>query len=186
MAEDYWQTALDKIRAERIRANKIALQKRLRAAAMKREREVAAIKSLMRHQWSPQVFAKRWSSRAKRYTPAHLKTATRPWTTSTHYWTESSCKGRPMGKIHKGSAWQKARAQCLNGADTCMICGRPLDFTFTGRHPLAPSADHIIPVSRGGDPYAQTNLRPAHYGCNSRRGNRTSYIATSTTTSRDW
>ena len=48
MAEDYWQTALDKIRAERIRANKIALQKRLRAAAMKREREVSAIKSLMR------------------------------------------------------------------------------------------------------------------------------------------
>ena len=86
-----------------------------------------------------------------------------------------------MGKIHKGSAWQKARAQCLAGADTCMICGRPLDFTFTGRHPLAPSADHIIPVSRGGDPYAQANLRPAHYGCNSRRGNRTNYIATSTT-----
>ena len=49
MAEDYWQSALDKIRADRIRANKIALQKRLRAAAMKREREVAAIKSLMRH-----------------------------------------------------------------------------------------------------------------------------------------
>ena len=49
MAEDYWQSALDKIRAERIRANKVALQKRLRAAAMKREREVAAIKSLMRH-----------------------------------------------------------------------------------------------------------------------------------------
>lgn len=91
-----------------------------------------------------------------------------------------------MGKIHKGSAWHKARAQCLAGADTCMICGRPLDFTFTGRHPLAPSADHIIPVSRGGDPYAQTNLRPAHYGCNSRRGNRTNYIATSTSTSRNW
>jgi hypothetical protein len=48
MAEDYWQTALEKIKADRIRANKIALQKRLRAAAMKREREVSAIKSLMR------------------------------------------------------------------------------------------------------------------------------------------
>ena len=29
MAEDYWQTALEKIKADRIRANKIALQKRL-------------------------------------------------------------------------------------------------------------------------------------------------------------
>ena len=48
MAEDYWQAALDRIKAERIRANKIALHKRLIAAAGKREREVAAIKSLMR------------------------------------------------------------------------------------------------------------------------------------------
>ena len=49
MAEDYWHQALDKIKADRIRANKVALQKRLRAAAMKREREVSAIKSLMRN-----------------------------------------------------------------------------------------------------------------------------------------
>ena len=49
MAEDYWQTALEKIKADRIRANKIALQKRLRAAAMKRERQMQDIKDLMRH-----------------------------------------------------------------------------------------------------------------------------------------
>jgi len=48
MAEDYWQSALDKIRAERIRANKVALQKRLRDAAMKRERQMQDIKDLMR------------------------------------------------------------------------------------------------------------------------------------------
>ena len=48
MAEDYWHQALDKIKAERIRANKVALQKRLRAAAMKRELQMQDIKDLMR------------------------------------------------------------------------------------------------------------------------------------------
>ncbi len=45
---DQWQQALDRIKAERIRANKIALQKRLRRAAIKREAELAAIRGLMR------------------------------------------------------------------------------------------------------------------------------------------
>ena len=45
---DQWQQALDRIKADRIRANKIALQKRLRAAAMKREAEVKSIRGLMR------------------------------------------------------------------------------------------------------------------------------------------
>lgn len=49
MAEpDKWTQALDRIRADRIRANKHALQKRLRSAAMKREAELASIRNLMR------------------------------------------------------------------------------------------------------------------------------------------
>lgn len=98
-----------------------------------------------------------------------------------------------MGAIHKGSAWQAARAKALRGATTCHICLRPLDrdaytgqFIYKGRHPLAPSVDHVIPVSRGGDPYDPANLRPCHYGCNARRGNRTGWTPPSATGTRAW
>lgn len=43
------------------------------------------------------------------------------------------------------------------------------DKTFP--HPLSPSIDHIIPVSEGGH-HLRTNVRAAHFGCNSGRGNR--------------
>lgn len=48
MAEDYWKLALERIRAERERAEKIARHKRLVRMASRRERELNAIKSLMR------------------------------------------------------------------------------------------------------------------------------------------
>jgi len=47
------------------------------------------------------------------------------------------------------------------GDVVCWLCG----------YPGADTLDHVVPVSRGGtnDP---ANLRPAHRGCNSDRGNR--------------
>ncbi|MEU9654834.1 HNH endonuclease [Streptomyces chartreusis] len=55
--------------------------------------------------------------------------------------------------------YRQARAQVLSTSDTCIWCG----------HPGADSADHIIPVSKGGDPYALDNLGPIHgvKGCGS-------------------
>jgi 5-methylcytosine-specific restriction endonuclease McrA len=38
-------------------------------------------------------------------------------------------------------------------------------------HPKAPTIDHIIPLSAGGDD-TKANVRLAHFLCNSRRGNR--------------
>jgi 5-methylcytosine-specific restriction endonuclease McrA len=45
----------------------------------------------------------------------------------------------------------------------CHICGRP----FTQRADI--TADHIVPVARGGSNDI-SNLSPAHLSCNSRRG----------------
>ena len=44
----------------------------------------------------------------------------------------------------------------------CWLCGLP----------GADSADHVIPVSKGGAVYALANLAPAHRSCNYARGNR--------------
>jgi 5-methylcytosine-specific restriction endonuclease McrA len=46
---------------------------------------------------------------------------------------------------------------------TCHLCGLP----------GATTADHLIPRSKGGAWWAIDNARPAHYSCNSARGDRT-------------
>jgi hypothetical protein len=54
----------------------------------------------------------------------------------------------------------------------CAICGQPIDYELgfivdpeTGKkrmHPMAFVVDEIVPVSKGGDPLAFDNTRPAH------------------------
>lgn len=52
------------------------------------------------------------------------------------------------------------------------FCGKPLDMTKVApHHPLAPTIDHIVPLSKGGD-HNYANVRAAHFACNVRRGNR--------------
>jgi len=56
--------------------------------------------------------------------------------------------------------------------EPCHLCGRVIDVTLPALHPLSFTADHLMPISRGGDPHAATNLAPAHRLCNLRRGAR--------------
>lgn len=51
----------------------------------------------------------------------------------------------------------------------CHLCQRPVDPTLSGRHPMGPTRDHLIPVSAGGVDGPE-NVRLAHHRCNSRRG----------------
>lgn len=53
----------------------------------------------------------------------------------------------------------------------CQLCFENIDLLQPPRHTLSLSLDHIIPLSLGGHD-ADYNLVPAHYGCNSRKGNR--------------
>lgn len=54
----------------------------------------------------------------------------------------------------------------------CGICGKPVDFTKRYPHPLSPSIDHIIPVSKGGHPSDISNLQLAHWTCNRQKSNK--------------
>ena len=49
---------------------------------------------------------------------------------------------------------------------TCGICGTPVDRELAVPHRLAPTVDHIIPLSRGGEHVAD-NVQLAHLTCNS-------------------
>lgn len=53
----------------------------------------------------------------------------------------------------------------------CHLCRQPIQGGLPPRHPRRPSVDHVIPRSLGGTDDLD-NLRPAHYGCNAKRGNR--------------
>lgn len=52
----------------------------------------------------------------------------------------------------------------------CGICGKKIVKAKTSPHPLSPSIDHIIPLSKGGS-HTKENVRAAHHYCNSKRGN---------------
>jgi hypothetical protein len=80
-----------------------------------------------------------------------------------------------------GSDWERVRAQVLASSSVCWLCGQPVDFDAPARSPRSPSVDHVLPISatRNMDPAEQkrlaldpANLRVAHYGHNSGRGNR--------------
>ncbi|MGB5697222.1 MAG: HNH endonuclease [Polyangiales bacterium] len=58
----------------------------------------------------------------------------------------------------------------------CHICGKGVPRVLIrgrfGIHPLAPTIDHVVPLSKGG-PDMRANVKLAHFGCNSSKGNRT-------------
>lgn len=70
-----------------------------------------------------------------------------------------------------GSRWRKTvEIMKRTMAPVCHVCSRPID---PGLHYLDPwswTAEHVQPLSKGGDPYDLTNLRPAHRRCNLRKG----------------
>lgn len=55
----------------------------------------------------------------------------------------------------------------------CPWPGEPIDKSLGHLHDKAPEVDEIIPVSRGGDPLAWSNVRLLHRWCNQQRGNGT-------------
>jgi 5-methylcytosine-specific restriction endonuclease McrA len=60
-----------------------------------------------------------------------------------------------------GGRWRRIRLEVLQrDGRICWMC----------KQPGADSVDHLIPLSRGGDPYAKGNLAAAHMSCNLRRG----------------
>lgn len=64
------------------------------------------------------------------------------------------------------AAYDNARKRILATQTICGICGKPVDFSYKTPHPLSPTVDHIIPVSKGGHPSDLSNLQLAHRCCN--------------------
>lgn len=69
--------------------------------------------------------------------------------------------------------WRKLAQQVLREETVCWMCGQPIDFNAPPWTRYAPSVDHIVPRSLGGNVWDRRNLRAAHFGHNSARGNGT-------------
>jgi 5-methylcytosine-specific restriction endonuclease McrA len=53
----------------------------------------------------------------------------------------------------------------------CKLCGYPVPPDQSVPHPLAPTLDHIVPLSAGGE-HSYRNVQLAHFRCNTLRGDR--------------
>ena len=74
----------------------------------------------------------------------------------------------------RGSQYEKLRAQVRTEEPNCCHCGQPIDHTAPPRTRWSFSVEHLIPVSIRPDlKLGRSNARACHYGCNSKRGNRT-------------
>lgn len=72
-----------------------------------------------------------------------------------------------------GRPWERLKAQVFAEETHCHCCRSPVDQTLPHNHPKARSVDHLIPRDKRPDlAYERGNLRLAHRGCNSTRGNR--------------
>ncbi|MEU0521947.1 HNH endonuclease [Streptosporangium sp. NPDC006007] len=87
-------------------------------------------------------------------------------------------------KGRAGRFYCRLRDQIRAISRVCWICGHAIDLTLSPRHPLSWTLDHLMPLSKGGDPLDPANARSAHYRCNSGRGN--PLRAPKPTTSRRW
>ena len=68
--------------------------------------------------------------------------------------------------------YRRNRKTVLAKAEVCAICGMPIDRSLRFPHPMSGTADHIIPVSKGGSPTDPANLQAAHLICNQIKGSK--------------
>lgn len=83
----------------------------------------------------------------------------------------------PNGDPWNSASWESARKRAIQSKDPfCAICQNFVDISLPRKdskgkwNPLACEVDHIIPVSRGGQPYEVENLQLTHMRCNRKKG----------------
>lgn len=89
-----------------------------------------------------------------------------------------SNKQYPDGRLKLSHipGWTKYRAMLLKELPpVCGICNKEIDMELSGKDRYGPVVDHIIPLSKGGDPFDKYNCRLTHMICNSKRQDRTEY-----------
>ena len=74
----------------------------------------------------------------------------------------------PVKRNTHDKTYMRNRAQAFATTDTCWLCGQFVDQTLQWPDPWSKSADHVLPLSRGGHLHGEVRL--AHLQCNKKRG----------------
>lgn len=69
--------------------------------------------------------------------------------------------------------FESNKRKIIASQDICGICGRPVDKTLRFPDPWSAVVDHIIPVTKGGNPSDISNLQLAHNCCNRQKADKT-------------
>jgi 5-methylcytosine-specific restriction endonuclease McrA len=85
----------------------------------------------------------------------------------------------PGGEQWNQASWATARQRAIASKDPmCAGChtfidvSAPIKLPDGKLNPLAVEVDHIVPISRGGQPYELENLQLLHMKCNRKKGAR--------------
>lgn len=84
----------------------------------------------------------------------------------------SNNKNRPDQDGKHRAQFDKNKKRIYATQTVCGICGKPVDFSLKFPHPLSPTIDHIIPISKGGHPSDIDNLQLAHRCCNRQKSDK--------------
>ena len=84
----------------------------------------------------------------------------------------SNNKNRPDQDGKHRAQFDKNKKRIYATQTICAICGKPVDFSLKFPHPLSPTIDHIIPISKGGHPSDIDNLQLAHRCCNRQKSDK--------------
>jgi 5-methylcytosine-specific restriction endonuclease McrA len=86
------------------------------------------------------------------------------------YWQE---KNRRRRAVKRGGASEPYTLAEIAARDRerCGLCGGRVAMRQVAPHPKAPTIDHVLPVSEGGDD-TRANVQLAHFRCNSAKGAR--------------
>ncbi len=81
-------------------------------------------------------------------------------------------RNRPDKDGKHRAQFDKNKKRIFATQTVCGICGKPVDFSLKYPHPLSPTIDHIIPISKGGHPSDIDNLQLAHRCCNRQKSDK--------------
>ena len=79
---------------------------------------------------------------------------------------------RPERQGSHRANYERNKKRILATQNICGICGKPVDKSLKPPHPMAPTIDHIIPVSKNGHPSDIDNLQLSHCGCNRQKSDK--------------
>ncbi|MFC8277198.1 HNH endonuclease [Streptomyces sp. NPDC057271] len=86
------------------------------------------------------------------------------------YW-QAKCRRRRAAKRGGVSEPYTLAEIAERDGRRCKLCGGRVAMTQKVPHPKAPTIDHVVPVSEGGDD-TRANVQLAHFVCNSAKGAR--------------